>query len=148
MLHKNDRITLIARHATKPDVDWNYARCRHENVAFLDSIGALKFALRSAVTHVGLDVERVIIDRAGSAADFLHLLATLPSELLGDILFITDEGAGFLSAMGRGGDRLLYALTPPDVRFYLETQDLVTGRVHPGVFAASKTLSIPASMTA
>ena len=39
-MHDNHRITLIARHATKPDVDWNYARCRCENVAFLDSMGA------------------------------------------------------------------------------------------------------------
>ena len=34
-----------------------------------------------------------------------------------------------MSATGRGGDRLLYALTRNDVRFYLETLDLVTGRI-------------------
>ncbi len=51
------------------------------------------------------------------------------AELSGDILLIHDNGAGFLSATGRGGDRVLYALTAHDVRFYLETQDLVTGRV-------------------
>jgi hypothetical protein len=129
-MHDNQhRITLIVRHATKPDVDWNYARCRCENVAFLDSMGALKFAMRSAFSQVSLDIERVIVDRAGNAAEYLDLLASIPSELAGDILFITDESAGFLSATGRGGDRVLYALTPRDVRFYLETQDLVTGRV-------------------
>lgn len=128
MIHREDRITLIAREATKPDVDWNYARCRGENVTFLDSIGALRFAVRSA-RRDGLDVERMIIDRAGSASEYLELLAAVPPELTGDILFILDSGAGFLSSTGRGGDRLMYAVTPNDVRFYLETLNLVTGRV-------------------
>lgn len=128
MTHADHRITLIARRSTKPDVDWNYARCRCENVAFLDSVGALKFALRTAHSD-GLDIERVIVDRAGTAEDFLELLVAVPAELAGDILLIHDNGAGFMSSTGRGGDRVLYALTPHDVRFYLETQDLVTGRV-------------------
>lgn len=128
ILDPQQRITLVVREATKPDVDWNYGRCRDENVAFLDSIGALKFAVRSAQRD-GLDIERMIVDRAGTAEDFLELLVAVPSELAGDILLIHDNGAGFLSATGRGGDRLLYALTPHDVRFYLETQDLVTGRL-------------------
>ena len=128
MIRRDDRITLIAREATKPDVDWNYARCRGENVTFLDSIGALRFAVRSA-RRDGLDIERMIIDRAGSAGEFLELLAAVPPELTGDILFILDNGAGFLSSTGRGGDRLMYSVTPNDVRFYLETLNLVTGRV-------------------
>ena len=122
------RITLIARKDSKPDVDWNYSRCNSENVAFFDSIGALKFAIRSAQRD-GLDIERMIVDRAGTADDFLDLLAAMPSELAGDILLIHDNGAGFMSSTGRGGDRVLYALTPHDVRFYLETNGLVTGRV-------------------
>jgi hypothetical protein len=122
------RITLIARQANKPDVDWNYERCRCENVAFLDSFGALKFAVRTSLGEVGLDIERVIVDRSGTAADFLDLLAAIPTELAGDILLIRDDGGGFLSATGRGGDRVLYALSVYDVRFYLETHNLVTGR--------------------
>lgn len=128
MFREFHRTTLIARHATKPDVDWNYARCRSEHVSFVDSMGALKFALRSAQKD-GLDVERVIVDRAGSADEFLDLLAAVPAELAADILFVLDAGAGFMSSTGRGGDRVLYSLTPHDVRFYLETNDLVTGRV-------------------
>lgn len=128
MANAHDRITLITRESTKPDVDWNYARCRREHVAFLDSMSALKYAVTDAVTDVGLDVERVIIDRAASAIEFLDLLASLPPEICGDIVLIRDDGAGFLSATGRGGDRVLYTLTPYDIRFYLETHDLVTGR--------------------
>lgn len=127
MPNQEHRITLVVRESTKPDADWNYER-RGENVAFLDSIGALKFAVRSAQRD-GLDIERMIVDRAGTAEDFLELLVAVPAELSGDILLIYDNGAGFLSATGRGGDRVLYALTPHDIRFYLETKDLVTGRL-------------------
>lgn len=122
------RITLVARSEFKPDVDWNYAQLRSRQVAFVDSVNALKFALGAALYDVGLDVERVIIDRAGPADAFLELLAALPVEFAGDTLFIRDDGTGFLSATGRGCDRVLYALGESDVRFYLETHDLVTGR--------------------
>jgi hypothetical protein len=128
-MHRHQRITLIAREGTKPDADWNYASCRNQRVAFLDSVGALRFALGAALQDVGLDVERIIIDRCGDAGQFLDLLAASPSEFNGDMLFIRDDGAGFLSAMGRGGDRVLYALSDYDIRFYLETHDLVTARV-------------------
>lgn len=128
MSDQPQRITLIARESTQPDIDWNYASCRTANVAFLGSVSALKFAVRSALHKDGLDIERVIIDRAGSAEDFLELLAVVPVEITGDIMMIRDDGTGFLSATGRGGDRRVYAMRANDVRFYLETQNLVTGR--------------------
>jgi hypothetical protein len=124
----HQRITLIARESTKPDVDWNYARSRSQRMAFVDSTNSLRFALGAALYDVGLDVERIIVDRAANAEEFLDLLATTPEEFRGDMLFVRDDGSGFLSATGRGGDRVLYALNGYDVRFYLETHDLVTGR--------------------
>jgi hypothetical protein len=124
-----NRITLIARKPTTPNTDWNHARSSSMRVAFLDSVNALKFALGVAVSDAALDIERVVIDRAGSADDFLDLLAALPEEFNGDVLMIGDDGNAFLSATGRGGDRILYSLASRDVRFYLETHDLVTGRV-------------------
>lgn len=122
------RITLIARKATKPDVDWNYARASSMRMVFLDSANAIRFALRMTISEAALDVERVIIDRAGNGEEILSLLASLPAEYGGDLLVIRDDGTGFLSATGRGGDRVLYALAARDVRFYLETHALVTGR--------------------
>lgn len=124
-----NRITLIARKPTKPNPDWNYARSSSMRVAFLDSVNALKFALGVAVSDAALDIERVVLDRAGSADEFLDLLAALPEEFNGDVLMIGEDGSAFLSAMGRGGDRILYSLASRDVRFYLEAHDLVTGRV-------------------
>ena len=104
MLYADPRITLIARQPTKPDFDWNHSRARVQRVAFLDSVNALSFALGAAMNDVGLDVERIIVDRAGDAEEFLHLLSGVPSEFTGDMLFIRDDGAGFLSATGRGGE--------------------------------------------
>lgn len=127
-MHHHNRITLIARETTKPDIDWNYASCSQMRVAFVESIGALRYALETAVCDVGLDVGRVVVDRAGTTDELLTLLTSLPSEYAGDVLYIRDDGTGVLSANARGGDRVLYALTPHDVRFYLEAQDLVTGR--------------------
>ncbi len=124
----DQRITLIARKATKPNVDWNHARSSAMRMAFLESVTALKFALGVAIHDASLDIERVIIDRAASAEDYLDLLANLQGEFTGDILMIRDDGSGFLSATGRGGDRIFYALAARDVRFYLETHELVTGR--------------------
>ncbi|HYO76127.1 MAG TPA: hypothetical protein VE010_06650 [Thermoanaerobaculia bacterium] len=128
MNDQSQRITLIARKPNKPDVDWNYTHFRSQRVAFVDSMNALRFALGAALHDVGLDVERIIVDRAGAADDFLDLLAGTPTEFAGDVLMIRDDRGGFLSATGRGGDRVLYALSAYDIRFYLETHDLVTGR--------------------
>jgi hypothetical protein len=124
----DQRLTLIARDSHKPDMDWNYRSCRDATVAFTQSAASLRYAL-GAGTDMGMDIGRVIVDRSGPADQFLDLLTELPSEYTGDALLIRDDGSGVLSAMGRCGDRTLHALTVHDVRFYLETHDLVTGRV-------------------
>lgn len=129
MSNTEQRITLIARHSTKPDIDWNHARTMRQRMAFLDSVEALRLAMGAALEDVGLDVERIIVDRGADAAAFLALLAATPAVFGGDILLITDDGSGYLSATGRGGDRQLYALSQHDIRFYLEAHDLVSGRV-------------------
>jgi hypothetical protein len=123
-----ERITLITRNASQPDVDWNYQRARTQRVAFLDSMASLEFVLGAALNDVGLDVERIIVDRAAEADQYLDLLASTPDEFAGDVVLIRQDGSGFLSATGRGGNRVLYAMSAKDVRFYLEAHDLVTGR--------------------
>lgn len=122
------RLTLIARDVRKPDIDWNYTPGSREAVAFIDSTASLHLALHTG-TELGLDIGRVIIDRSGLSDEFLDLLTALPLEFAGDALYIRDEGTGVMSATGRGGDRVLYSLNAHDVRFYLETLNLVTGRL-------------------
>jgi hypothetical protein len=121
------RISMIARAGGQPDRDWNDAGTPSTRLLFTESFNALRFALRAGA-GAQLDIERVIVDRAAGEGDFLDLLSSLPTDFTGDVLLIGDDKA-YLSACGRGGDRVLYALRTIDVRFYLETNDLVTGRV-------------------
>jgi hypothetical protein len=123
------RVTIVARDAAKPPMDWGTRGASHIALAFVDSMRALRFAVTAAVIEVGLDVGRVIADRAGGGDDFLDLLSALPSEFTGDALLIRDDGTGVLSATARGGDRVLYRLMAHDVRFYLEAHELVASRV-------------------
>jgi hypothetical protein len=119
-----NRITLIVRTADKPDMDWNYNASAGSLTLFLESVAGARFAACSR----DLDVQRIVLYRCGDSNAFLELLSTLPPQFAGDVLMIAEDSSGFLSASGRGGDRILYALRSDDIRFYLETNDLVTGR--------------------
>lgn len=127
-MHRNGRVTLVARDTQKPLMDWHNSSARAP-IAFIDSVDALRWSLGPAVADERIDIVRVIVDRAGAADDFLDLLTTLPKEFAGDVLLIREDGTGVLSAMARGGDRVLYGLMAYDVRFYLEAHDLVAARV-------------------
>lgn len=74
------------------------------------------------------DVERVILDRSATPVEFLRLLAALPPHIAGDVMLIGEDGGAFLSSVGRGGDRVLYALSSEDVAFYFETNGLTCTR--------------------
>lgn len=118
---------MIARAGGHPDRDWNECGTDATRLLFTESFAALRFALRAG-SGAQLDIERVIVDRCATEGDFLDLLAALPHDFAGDVLLIGEERA-YLSASGRGAGRVLYALRNVDVRFYLETHELVTGRV-------------------
>lgn len=92
-----------------------------KSVTLVDSVPAM---LGVAATE---DVERVILDRSVTTDEFLDLLAALPSHIAGDVMLVRDNGRAFLSAVGRGGDRVLYALAPCDVAFYFQTHALTAG---------------------
>ncbi|MGZ8868378.1 MAG: hypothetical protein ACXW2P_08540 [Thermoanaerobaculia bacterium] len=129
MTHDTRRITLITRDPQRPDHDWNDSRQAPNRLILLDSFMVLKYAISSNMVDLDVDVERVILDRATSPSEYLTLLSSLPSSFNGDVLLIREGESSFLSSMGRGGDRVLYALSVNDLRFYLETHGLVTGRV-------------------
>ena len=127
MMHR--RVTLVSRAAATPDRDWDLSLTAATQICIVDDSGALGTLLRPLITELNLDVERVVIDGGGSATEFLGLLSALPQECAADVIWIGSDGGGFLSAAGRGGDRVIYALSVKDVRFYLEINQLVTGRV-------------------
>jgi hypothetical protein len=130
--HDSRRITLISRDPARPERDWDNSPMAPSRIILLDSFTVLRYAIASHVVDLDVDVERVILDRSTSPADYLSLLASLPHAFNGDVVLIRDDDNGFLSSMGRGGDRVLYALGPDDLRFYLETHSLVTGRTATG----------------
>jgi hypothetical protein len=115
------RITLIARGATAPAREWDASANAANRILFVDTFAILKGALGYAAE----DVERLFIDCAATESQFLDLLTTLPGDFIGDVLFVNDERA-FLSTTCRSGGRLLYAMLPTDVQFYLDAQRLVT----------------------
>ena len=123
------RVTLISRANATPDRDWDLSAAAPTQICIVDGSGTLATLLRPLVTELDLDIERVLVDGGGSAAEFLALLAALPAECPADVLWIGADDSGFLSAAARGGDRVIYALSANDVRFYLEINQIVTGRL-------------------
>lgn len=111
------RITLLARAAASPKRAWNVSRKAPNRVIFVDAVSMVNFALDRA-NH---DVDRVLIDGTATSTEYLELLSGLPSEFVGDVLYIRGDGNSFLSTVGRGGGRLLHALNAADVDFYLQT---------------------------
>ena len=81
-------------------------------------------ALRHSVAAMLANIERIVLDRPASSSDYVSLLAELPREFNGDVLMIRHDETGFLSMAASGGDRVLYALSAGEVRFYLEANQL------------------------
>jgi len=123
------RITLLARSVSTPDRDWERVSHSPTRLITIESMTVLRYTLAHAVSDIDLDIERVILDRSFSPSEYLDVLASLPHEFGADVLLIRSDDTGYLSSAGRGGDRTIHALRADDVRFYLEANALVTGRV-------------------
>ena len=126
------RITLIARNPRKVQRDWDLTNPAGSHLVFVDSLKFLPYALDQE--H---DVERVIIDGAASALQLLEFLSTIPAEFGGDVLSIGEDGKSFLSSVGRGDGRVLYALNDEDLQFYLQVNSLTcpAAQLQPRQFA-------------
>lgn len=122
------RITIVTANPARPDRDWDVSRGAAARLIVIDTFDVAAYAVSHGLADMDLDVERVIFDRAATAEQYLQLLASLPHNFVGDLMYIRDDGSAFLSALGRGGDRVLYSLAEHDVRFYLEAHSLVTGQ--------------------
>ncbi len=125
MQHDDRRITLISRSRSAPPRSWLAEPDAPRRLIFVGSFGVIPYALARGVEELGKDIEAVVIDGAADAAEYLHLLSRLPLSYAGDVVLIQDDSA-FVSATGRGGDRVLYALGPDDVQFYLEAKMLTS----------------------
>jgi hypothetical protein len=124
------RITLVNRNAGQTTRDWDSSSEAPTRIIFVRAVSILEYALRQAVAELERDVERVVIDRAATAAQSLELLARLPQQFHGDVVIIRDDGSGFLSASARGEGRMLYPLSVDDIEFYLITHGLTMEEPH------------------
>jgi hypothetical protein len=119
------RITLVN---SAERTFWNAGADTRSRIVFAASLKILRYALDGAIRDFEEDLERVIIDRTATPGDFLDILASLPEKFTGDVVYANGQEPGYLSAVGRGGGRVLYALNADDLGFYLETQGLVAVR--------------------
>jgi hypothetical protein len=118
------RITLIARRPTVSLRDWDFSNPLGSRLIFVDTVSFLTPVIYKGL-ELGQDIDRVIIDGTGTAAQYVELLASLPQEFLGDVLYIREEGDGFLSSVAYGGGRMMYSLRARDINFYLQTHGLL-----------------------
>lgn len=119
------RITLVSRHKQMPERSWQLSSGAARRIELLDSWSMLRATFLSPLVKNDVDVERIVFDRSCSESEYLAFLSELPPEFRGDVIMIRDNDTGFLSATGRGGGRILYALSAEDTEFYLEKQGLV-----------------------
>jgi hypothetical protein len=113
------RITLI--NALDHTREWRLDEDAPSHILF----GSFFKVIRSTKSDQGDDIERVILDRTADDAELLQLLAHLSESFAGDVLFIREHKVSYLSSVTRNAGRMLYALRPDDVRFYLETHGLI-----------------------
>lgn len=116
------RTTLVVRGAQPQSRAWDTSNTATNRVLFVKALAMLSFVL----DHRSEDVDRIVLDGAATADEFLDLLASLPKEFLGDVVVIRGSDNSFLSTVGRADGRLLHALNATDLQFYLETTGLVT----------------------
>lgn len=125
MIITNRRITMVLGNPDCSAHVWNQSIDAPGRTIFVQNLAMLRHALHGAVAELGQDIERVVLDGCASASEFLDLLARLPNEFVGDVVFVTERGSGFLSAIGRGGDRVLNSFGAQDLDFYLEAHGLI-----------------------
>ena len=119
------RTTLIQTSITTSTRAWDRSSNCPSRCIVVPAFNTLRHALRSGVTELGQDVERVILDASATATEYLELIASLPIEFTGDVVFIREDGGAFVNATGRGNGRVLYSLSARDVNFYLEIHGLL-----------------------
>src|ERR1017187_8210187 len=113
-----DSMTLVyARHDREQD--WKRLGTARKIIT-VRNFNVLAAAISIAVSEKVADVRQVIFDRTIGSEKFLQLLSALPTEFLGDVLAVFEDGGGYLSAITRQEGRVIYRLEPGDVDFYLE----------------------------
>jgi hypothetical protein len=105
-------------------IDWSAASKGGARVIEVWNLNLLQDSLHFTISNMDVEVVRVILDQSVDADRFLDFLSRIPAGFRGDILFIASEDRGFLSAVGRRDERVIYRLGREDVLFYLRVSGL------------------------
>lgn len=117
-------ITLVA--SPKDKAKWGCGSRPDDTVIAVPNVGVLRSMIAERSASDGFWIERIVLDRSVSSAEFLVFLTELPDEIQGDVLYVESENRTFLSAAGPEGRRVLYLLTDVDLNFYCAVNALCT----------------------
>lgn len=84
----------------------------------------LESMLRSPFVRATGEIVRVVFDGGIDLDRFLLLVATLPEQFDGEILYIRDDGSGYLSSRELKTTRTVKAISEMDVEVYLRWHSL------------------------
>jgi len=84
----------------------------------------LESMLRSPIVRATGEIVRVIFDGSIDLDRYLLLIATLPDRFEGEILFIREDGSGYLSTRELKTTRTVKAINRMDVEVYLRWHKL------------------------
>ena len=84
----------------------------------------LESMLRSPIVRATGEIVRVIFDGSIDLDRYLLLIATLPDRFAGEILFIREDGSGYLSTRELKTTRTVKAINRMDVEVYLRWHKL------------------------
>lgn len=118
------RTTLVIKSASRDTAPREWNVCEDSEIVFVPTITVLRYAIENGVRTLPQDVERVVIDRVSSGAEYVELLAALPKEFEGDVMYIRADETALLSSREHAGNRVLRVLRSDDVQFYLGAQGL------------------------
>lgn len=128
-----DRVIMLLEGA-RSFTDWE-CEARGRNLVRVQNVAMLSAALDTGIHELGIEVTHIILDGAASATEFLSLLTEVSADFRGDILWIAEDGLGFLSGITAGDGRVLYRLRPEDIEFYV-TASFGRGHLHSAVTSA------------
>lgn len=97
---------------------------RAKGYTVVRDIDVLERTLNSPVLQAAGEIARVVIDGGTSLDRFLVLVSGLPATFAGEVLYITRDGAGYLSTRELQTVRTVKNLTNVEVEIYLRWHGL------------------------
>lgn len=114
------RATLVFVGNEPELVEWSKMAANDSRIITVWNLNLLKDSLHLAQSFLDVEVVRVIFDRSVDAEEWLGFLTSMPAGFRGDVLYVARENKGYLSAVGRTDERVMYKLKPEDLEFYLD----------------------------